>query len=104
MRGRMPCALLLATIVNLGASLALNGSSAAEPNQPEIAEGIDWNKEREFWSFRPPTAQARPVVMNKRWPSQPLDYFVLARLEQANLSPSPEADQRTLVRRVTFDL
>src|SRR5437867_266929 len=104
MRGRMPCAWLLATIVSVGASLAMTALSAAEPNQPEIAEGIDWNKEREFWSFRPPTAQARPVVKNKRWPSQRLDYFVLARLEQANLSPSPEADQRTLVRRVTFDL
>ena len=100
----MPCAWLLATIVSVGASLAMTALSAAEPNQPEIAEGIDWNKEREFWSFRPPTAQARPAVKNKSWPSQPLDYFVLARLEQTNLSPSPEADQRTLVRRVTFDL
>ena len=104
MRGRMPCAWLFATIVSVGACLAVTALSAAEPNQPEIAEGIDWNKEREFWSFRPPTAQARPVVKNKRWPSQRLDYFVLARLERANLSPSPEADQRTLVRRVTFDL
>jgi len=100
----MPCAWLFATIVSVGACLAVTALSAAEPNQPEIAEGIDWNKEREFWSFRPPTAQARPVVKNKRWPSQRLDYFVLARLERANLSPSPEADQRTLVRRVTFDL
>src|SRR5437879_1265314 len=104
MRGRMPSALLPATIVCVGASLAMTAFSAAEINQAEIAEGIDWNKEREFWSFRPPTPQARPVVKNKRWPSQPLDYFVLARLEQTNLSPSPEADPRTLVRRATFDL
>src|SRR5206468_5728583 len=104
MRGRMPCALLLATFVSVGASLAMTALSAEETNRTEIAEGIDWNKEREFWSFRPPTAQARPAVKNKSWPSQPLDYFVLARLEQTNLSPSPEADQRTLVRRVTFDL
>src|SRR6266511_290784 len=104
MRGRRPGALLLATIVSVGGSLAPTALSAAETNQAEISEGIDWNKEREFWSFRPPTAQARPVVRNKQWPSQPLDYFVLTRLEQTNLSPSLEADPRTLVRRVTFDL
>src|SRR5204863_4859832 len=72
--------------------------------QTGVAEGIDWNKERQFWSFRPPMAQARPTVKAKRWPSQPLDYFVLARLERANLSPTQEADPRTLIRRVTFDL
>jgi hypothetical protein len=100
----MPCALLCGIIVSLGGSLALTALSAAEPSQPDRAEGIDWNKQREFWSFRPPTAQARPWVKNRLWPSQPLDYFVLARLEQTNLSPSPEADQRTLVRRLSFDL
>src|SRR6266542_3807960 len=103
MRGRLPCALLFAIILCLGPSLVAT-LSAAQSNQTEVAGGADWNKERDFWSFRPPTAQARPVVRNTRWPSQPLDYFILARLEQTNLSPSPEADPRTLVRRVTFDL
>src|SRR6266571_9289000 len=104
MRGRIPCAFLFVTIASGGPSLATTGLSAEEPNQPEIAKGIDWNQERDFWSFRPPSAQARPVVRNGQWPSRPLDYFVLARLEHSNLSPSPEADPRTLVRRVTFDL
>ncbi len=104
MRGRIPCAFLFVTIASGGPSLATTGLSAEEPNQPEIAKGIDWNQERDFWSFRPPSAQARPVVRNGQWPSQPLDYFVLARLERTNLSTSPEADPRTLVRRVTFDL
>jgi len=84
--------------------MALGVLSAEEPGQTGVAEGIDWNKERQFWSFRPPMAQARPTVKAKRWPSQPLDYFVLARLERANLSPTQEADPRTLIRRVTFDL
>ena len=104
MRGRIPCAFLFATIASVGPGLATTGFSAGEPTQPEIAKGIDWNQERDFWSFRPPSAQARPVVRNSQWPSRPLDYFVLARLEHSNLSPSPEADPRTLVRRVTFDL
>jgi hypothetical protein len=67
-------------------------------------DDINWAKEREFWAFRSPVTQARPAVKNKRWASQPLDYFILARLEQKNLSPSPEAEKRTLIRRVTFDL
>jgi len=84
--------------------MALGVLSAEEPGQAGVTEGIDWNKERQFWSFRPPIAQARPPVKAKRWPSQPLDYFVLARLERANLSPTQEADPWTLIRRVTFDL
>src|SRR5262249_10637340 len=104
MTGRMPWALLFASRVGIGASLATAVVFSAEPNHPETAEGIDWKKEREFWSFRSPVAQARPPVSNKQWPSQPLDYFVLGRLEQKNLAPSPEADRRTLVRRLTFDL
>ena len=67
-------------------------------------DSIDWAKEREFWSFRPPVAQERPVVRAERWPRQRMDYFILARLEQRGLAPSAEADRRTLIRRVTFDL
>ena len=100
----MFCSLLLATLAGVVGSMALGVLSAEEPGQTGVAEGIDWNKERQFWSFRPPMAQARPTVKAKRWPSQPLDYFVLARLERANLSPTQEADPRTLIRRVTFDL
>jgi hypothetical protein len=79
-------------------------SAALPPEDLPAEETIDWAKERAFWSFRAPVAQVRPLVRNKRWPTQPLDYFILARLEQRNLSPSLEADKRTLVRRVTFDL
>ncbi len=75
----------------------------AEP--PDLAEPeIDWAKAREFWSFQPPKAQPRPTVKNRSWPRQPLDFFVLAKMEQKKLQPSSEADRRALVRRVTFDL
>ena len=67
-------------------------------------EDLNWSKEREFWSFRRPLAQSQPVVRNKRWPRRRLDYFILARLEENRLSPSLEADKRTLLRRVTFDV
>ncbi|MCI0539961.1 MAG: DUF1549 and DUF1553 domain-containing protein [Verrucomicrobiales bacterium] len=65
---------------------------------------IDWAKEQQFWSFCIPKPQRAPAVRNARWPRQPLDYFILARLEQKGLSPSPEVDRRTLIRRVTLDL
>src|SRR5881394_46865 len=93
--------LLFGMLVSFATSLAV-AAVTTEP-KPE-SDGIDWSKEREFWSFRLPLTKARPAVKNKRWPRQPLDYFVLRRLEQKNLSPSVEADERTLVRRVTFDL
>jgi hypothetical protein len=69
------------------------------------AEGpIDWNQARQHWAFRPPQARPAPAVRRKDWPRQPVDAFVLARLEQKGLAPAPEADPRTLIRRVTFDL
>jgi len=97
-------ALLLATTVRGAAIFELPALLAGEVLEPENSAQIDWAKEREFWSFRAPLPQPRPAVKNKKWASQPLDYFVLARLERTNLSPSVEADRRTLVRRLTFDL
>ena len=71
---------------------------------PPSSSPVDWAKERQFWSFRPPVAAARPAVANRQWPRQPLDYFVLAGLEAKKLTPSAEASRRTLIRRATFDL
>ncbi|HEV8542439.1 MAG TPA: DUF1549 and DUF1553 domain-containing protein, partial [Verrucomicrobiae bacterium] len=65
---------------------------------------IDWQKEQEFWSFQKPVQHPLPSVWQKVWPSQPIDFFVLATLEAKGLKPSPEASKRTLIRRVTFDL
>src|SRR6185503_6992414 len=76
---------------------------ASEPSAPP-QDAIDWAKERQFWSFRPPARHARPAVQNVRWPSRTLDHFILARLEAKNLIPSPEADRRTLIRRLSMDL
>jgi hypothetical protein len=67
-------------------------------------DDINWEKEREFWSFQTPKAPIRPVVNNQRWPRQELDYFVLARLEERRLSPALEADRRALLRRASYDL
>ena len=76
---------------------------ASEPTSlPE--DGIDWAKEKQFWSFQSPTRHARPAIQNTRWPSETIDYFILARLESKNLIPAYEADKRTLARRLAIDL
>ena len=56
------------------------------------------------WAFQPLTHPAPPAVKNKSWPRNPIDYFILARLEEKKISPAPAADRATLLRRVTFDL
>src|SRR5262245_44380422 len=61
-------------------------------------------EQRAFWSFQPVREVAAPAVRNASWPAGTIDRFVLAKLEEAGLKPSPLADKRTLIRRVTFDL
>ena len=63
-----------------------------------IEQGAKWEP---FWSFIPPQ---RPAVPNAAWAKNPIDNFVFAKLTQEGLTPSPEADKRTLIRRVTLDL
>ena len=56
------------------------------------------------WSFIPPAKAALPKVKNRKWVKNPVDNFILARLESENLTPNQEADKRTLIRRVSLDL
>jgi cytochrome c553 len=56
------------------------------------------------WSFIPPARPALPPVKAEGWVRNPIDRFILARLEAAGLAPAPEADRRTLARRVALDL
>src|SRR6266705_1740215 len=58
----------------------------------------------DWWSFKPAKRPPLPEVKNKKWARNPIDLFILAKLEQEKLSPSPEADRRTLIRRLSFDL
>ncbi len=66
-----------------------------------IEEGAKWQG---HWSFLPPRRPAPAAVKDPQWARQPLDRFVLARLEREGLHPSPEAGRRTLIRRVALDL
>jgi hypothetical protein len=66
--------------------------------------GLGAEKEQPEWPFVPLKRPAIPEVRHKSWVRNPLDAFVLARLEKARLQPNPPADKLTLLRRVTFDL
>ncbi|MFN0055487.1 MAG: PSD1 and planctomycete cytochrome C domain-containing protein [Planctomycetales bacterium] len=56
------------------------------------------------WAFQPIRAQSPPSINDEAWPLNPVDRFILARLEEAGLKPARPAEKRTLLRRVTFDL
>src|SRR3990172_6592583 len=66
-----------------------------------IEEGASWDQ---HWSFMPVSRIDPPAVADETWVRNPIDRFVLARLEAGGLAPTPEADERTLARRVALDL
>jgi len=65
---------------------------------------VDLKSGREFWSYRKPVRHQAPAVKNPAWAKRDLDRFILAKLEENKLKPSPDADPVTLLRRVHFDL
>ncbi|MCI0682169.1 MAG: DUF1553 domain-containing protein [Gemmataceae bacterium] len=66
-----------------------------------IAQGAEYQI---HWSYMAPKRAAVPAVKNAAWVRNPIDHFILARLEAAGLQPAPEADLRTLARRLSLDL
>jgi hypothetical protein len=66
-----------------------------------ITQGAQWQK---HWAFIPPVRPDLPEISDRNWPKNPIDSFVMARLDAEGLKPSPEAEKRALIRRVSFDL
>ena len=66
-----------------------------------VAEGAVYEP---HWSFVSPTRPAVPAVKQQGWVRNPIDAFILAGLEERGLTPAPEADRRTLARRLSLDL
>jgi len=66
-----------------------------------VKEGAEYEP---HWSFIPPARPPLPEVRQADWVRNPVDRFVLARLEAEGLTPAAEADRRTLARRVAYDL
>ncbi|MBI1334907.1 MAG: DUF1553 domain-containing protein [Armatimonadetes bacterium] len=66
-----------------------------------IAQGAEY---KEHWAFVKPVRPTPPTVKDAKWVTNDIDRFILAKLEKNNLTPEPQADKRTLIRRVTLDL
>lgn len=66
-------------------------------SQP-IPDGGDW------WAWQPLGDPSIPTVQDQAWVTNPIDAFILARLEAAGISPAPEADRPTLIKRVAYDV
>ncbi len=66
-----------------------------------IAEGAKYSQ---HWAFVAPERPAEPVVRRVNWVRNPIDRFVLAKLEAEGISPSPETDRATLIKRLSIDL
>jgi hypothetical protein len=66
-----------------------------------VDQGAHWTK---HWAFDPPRRPAAPMIRDAAWPDNPIDRFVLARLENERVAPSAPAERTTLYRRLSLDL
>ena len=89
------------TAEQIGLLRAWIDQGANWPEEVAIPKAID---KADWWSFKPASIPTLPKVKNKKWVRNPIDLFILAKLEKEKLRPSPEADRRTLIRRLNFDL
>jgi hypothetical protein len=80
--------------------VALGAPEAPDPPDRASVKPAD----RDFWAFRPPAAVTVPAVRHAERVRNPVDAFILQRLEQKGLTLAPEADRATLMRRAYFDL
>ena len=86
---------------SMGAPDPREGTAAASEAGPATSA-----KSRDWWSLKPVENPTVPLVdtANADWAQNPIDAFILAKLKEKNLQPAPEADRRTLIRRLSFDL
>ena len=85
-------------IATAGMSIVL-GAYARAGEEPRWSDA-----QRRHWSYVPPRRAALPVVKDRDWVRNPIDFFILSALEDVGLRPAAAADKATLIRRITFDL
>ena len=79
-------------------------TSPDDPAQASLNRKIDIEAGRKFWSFQPPVRSAPPATKDTKWAWSDVDRFLLAAMEARGVAPLADADRRTWLRRVTFDL
>ena len=82
-----------------------SGRTLTEQQKQTLQRWIEQGaKYSEHWAFTVPQSPAVPAVRNTAWVRNPIDSFVLSRLESEGLQPAPEADRAVLIRRLSIDL
>ncbi len=94
------CWLQRLTLLGLVGTLLIAGASGDEPKSAQPGQKADGS----WWALKPIERPKVPEVKNAARVRNPIDAFILAKLEAKGLGPSPEADRLTLIRRLTFDL
>jgi hypothetical protein len=80
------------------------GAEWDTPINPTVSEKKFTEQQRKYWAFQPLVKPAVPSVKNSQWARNPIDAFVLAKLEEKKLKPNAPADKITLLRRASLDL
>src|ERR1043166_4159731 len=78
-------------------------SGAAWPEDKNVA-GTPQTDAKTHWAFQPVKKPPLPAVKQADWPANPVDFFILAKLEAKGIKPNAPADRRTLLRRLKIDL
>ncbi len=111
---------LLRYVAGLDDDHPMPPEGAGDPLKPEqvgvlrawIEQGASWpddstsaaSETSDHWAFRRPIRPEPPAVHDPTWPRNPIDRFVMARLDREGLKPSPEADRIAMIRRLSLDL
>ena len=80
------------------------GAEQHEAMIPEGQQGIFTDEQKNYWAFQPVVHRDPPTVDNPAWNENPIDRFVLAKMQEQGLQPNAPADKLTWLRRATFDL
>jgi hypothetical protein len=78
--------------------------AATTADSPAPLKGMPIEQGRKWWAFQPVQEKTAPAVKDTAWTKNKIDAFILAKLEEKGLKPSPAADARTLVQRAYIDL
>ena len=81
-----------------------HGAFDPRDGKPSLPKSRSFSERLKHWAFQPLKSITAPQVKTASWCRNPIDNFVLAKLEAKGLKPSPTADRRTLLRRLSFDL
>ena len=101
---RVAAALALLTLTSAICASTAPTTPSTTPVARPSAQPRTHEQTAGFWAFNPLQKSGPPLTGDAAWSSHPVDAFIFSTLAKAGLSPSPPADQRTLIRRVYFDL